>query len=271
MAQKREERRMLFDTSGRRKRVIQVVYAILALLMGASLFLVIGPFNLGELVGNSSGGAGSASQVFDEQVERIEGRLARNPRDEQLLLTLTRAEINAGNARLEPGAEGEVPKVTPDAQDHFEAASEAWNRYLKQAGEDPSPAAAQLIGQTFFQLAESSASLLQSVEFIARATKAQRIAAEEQPTANALSTLAIYEYFNGNYAAGDKVAKRVTAMASSKAEVEGVEKQLNEYRSRSKQFDRQKKELERVQRQANKEQLQNPLGGIGGAGESPGG
>ena len=51
---------MLFDIRGRRKHVVRVVYAILALLMGASLFLVVGPFSIGSLVGN--GGATDASQ-----------------------------------------------------------------------------------------------------------------------------------------------------------------------------------------------------------------
>ncbi len=74
------ERRMLFDTRGKRKHVIRVVYAILALLMGASLFLVVGPFNLAELTGGSDGG--SANEVFEEQAERIEGRLAKDPQDE---------------------------------------------------------------------------------------------------------------------------------------------------------------------------------------------
>ena len=44
------ERRMLFDLRGRRKNVVKVVYAILAVMMGASLFLVVGPVNIGELL-----------------------------------------------------------------------------------------------------------------------------------------------------------------------------------------------------------------------------
>ncbi|HEX7293467.1 MAG TPA: hypothetical protein VF259_02880, partial [Solirubrobacterales bacterium] len=59
------ERRMLFDTRGRRRHVIRVVYAVLALLMGASLFLVVGPFNLGELGG--SGASSSANEVLEER------------------------------------------------------------------------------------------------------------------------------------------------------------------------------------------------------------
>ena len=72
------ERRMLFDIRGRRKHVVRVVYAILALLMGASLFLVVGPVNIGSLVGNEQHDS-SASKVLDEQAERIERKLRNEP------------------------------------------------------------------------------------------------------------------------------------------------------------------------------------------------
>ena len=42
MAQGGKEHRMVFDIRGRRKHVVKVVYAVLAVLMGASLFLVVG-------------------------------------------------------------------------------------------------------------------------------------------------------------------------------------------------------------------------------------
>lgn len=259
MAQKSGERRLLFDTRGKRKHVIRVVYAILALLMGASLFLVIGPVNIGELVGNSSSG-GSAAEVLDEQVERVERRVAKDPQNAQLLLTLTRAQISAGNAKVEVVSETEAPTLTPEARDDFEAASETWSRYLKQAGKEPSATAAQLVGAILFQMAESSTSVNEAVEYVAKGTKAQKVAAEANPNLNSLSTLAIYQYFNGEYAAGDKSTKQAAAEASSKAEAKGIEKQLAEYRKNSKAFNKQKKELAKVQSQVNKEQLQSPLG-----------
>lgn len=256
------EHRMLFDTRGKRKHVIRVVYAILALLMGASLFLVVGPFNLAELTGGSSGG--DASEVFEDQAERIEGRLAKNPQDEQLLLALTRARINSGNAQLETTAEGEVPTATLEARNEFDAASEAWSRYLKQAGDEASPTAAQLVASTFFQLAESgSLSLGEVEENIARAAQAQRIAAEQQPSTGSLSSLAIYEYFDGNFAAGDEATKQITAKANTKAEAKNIEKQLNEYRKRAEQFQKGLKQAAKVEQRGGKEALQNPfsLGG----------
>ncbi|MET0305861.1 MAG: hypothetical protein ABW196_06485 [Solirubrobacterales bacterium] len=260
------ERRMLFDTRGKRKHVIRVVYAILALLMGASLFLVVGPFNLAELTGGSSGS--SASEVFREQAENVEKRLAKDPQNEQMLLTLTRARINAGTAEIEAVAETEAPTVSTEGRKEFTAALEAWNRYLKQAGDEPSATGAQLVGLAFFRLAEAGTTVPEVAESVATATRAQRIAAEQRPSINSLSTLAIYEYFNGEFAAGDKTAKRAAAEAASKAEAKAVEKQLAEYRKNSQAFAKQKKEVAKSQGQAGKEALQNPFG-LGGT--TPGG
>jgi hypothetical protein len=266
------ERRMLFDTSGRRKRVIQVVYALLALLMGGSLFLVIGPFNLGELVGSSTS-SGSASEVFEEQVERVEGRLAKDPDNEQMLLTLMRAEINSGNAKVEPVAEGETATIPPEARTDFAAASETWKRYLKAVGDDPNPSAALLVAGTFFRVAESGASSLSEIRGnVKLAAEAQRIAAEAQPNVGTLrSTLAIYEFFNGNFAEGDRLTKQVTAEASSKQEAKAIEAQLDEYRKSAKQYLQGVQETLKQERQAGKENLQNPFSGLGGASAPPGG
>jgi len=254
---------MVFDTRGRRKNVIRVVYAILALLMGASLFVAVGPFNIAELVGN--GGTSSASEVLDEQSERIEGRLAKDPDNEQLLLALARTRIAAGNAQIEPGTETSTPIVPAAAQDDFAAALVAWDSYLEQAGDKPNPSAAQLVAGTFFQLAESGSSTLAEIEEnVGKAAEAQQIVAEQQPSIGSLSSLAIYEYFNGNFAAGDKATKQATALAPSKAEGKNVEKQLGEYRKRARQFVKQAEQFAKAQPNAAKEQLQNPLGGLGG-------
>jgi len=259
------ERRLVFDTRGKRKHVVRVVYAILALLMGGSLFLVVGPVNIGALIGNSTS-TGSASKLFEEQAERIEGRLAKDPNNEQLLLALARARISSGNAQAEFASETATPTVGPEARKELDAGYEAWTRYLKQAKE-PSPTAAQLVGGTFFKLAESANSVLEAEENVARATKAQRVAAEQSPSVGSLSTLAIYQFYNGEYAGGDRTVKKAAAQVPSKAEVKNVEKQLAEFRKRSKAFAKQKKELAKVQKEVGKEQLKNPLG-LGGA--SPG-
>jgi hypothetical protein len=262
------ERRMLFDTRGKRKHVIRVVYAILALLMGASLFLVVGPFNLANILGGSSSTT-SAAKVLHEQAERIERRLAKSPDDEQLLLALTRARINAGNAQIEQEFASEAPTITTEAKKDFEAASESWIRYLKVADE-PSPTGAQLVASTYFRQAEGSTTVREAQENVSRAAKAQQIAAEQAPNLGSLSTLAIYAYFAGNFAAGDKATEQATAEAGSKAEAKSIEKQLAEFRKRGEAFAKQKKETAKLESKANKESLESPFGGFGG-GPSPGG
>ncbi len=255
---------MVFDTRGRRKNVVKVVYAVLALLMGGSLFLTVGPFNLSEIVGNS--GSGSASEVYDEQVERLEGQLAKAPKDENLLLALTRAEISAGNARTGTELEGETPQLPRDARDDYQAALDAWNRYLKQAGDEPNPVAAQLVAQTFFTLSERGSYTLEEVETNGSAAlRAQQIAAEVRPSLNTLSNLALYEYFYGDLKAGDAATKRALASTPSKEEAKNIKKQLTEFRKQGGEY---QKSLARFKAQQQKgggqgEPFQNPfsLGG----------
>ncbi len=260
------ERRLLFDTRGKRRHVIRVVYAILALLMGGSLFLVVGPVNIAELLGNNQSSSSSAASVLHEQAERIERRLAKDPTNEALLLSATRTRIAAGNAQVEVGGEGEAPVVPESAHSDFEMALVSWNGYLKQAGDEPSASAAQLVAGTFFRLAESGSRSLEEIQLNVRnAVVAQRIAARQQPTLGSLSSLAIYEYFSGNPAAGDKAAKRAAAAVPSKTEAKGIEKQLAEYRKRGLQFDKQVEQAAKLeQKAAPKEELQNPFGGLGG-------
>jgi hypothetical protein len=254
------ERRMLFDIRGRRRHVVRVVYAILALLMGASLFLVVGPFNLGNLVGDSST---SPSKVLDEQAERIERKLLRDPNNEALLLSLTRTRIAAGNSLSEVNPETGATLLTTEGLQELNQAVEAWAGYLKQTKE-PNPSAALLVSSAYFSLAEASGSIEQALGNIKKAADTQRIAAEAQPSINSLTTLAIYEYYTGNFAAGDKATKEAKAKATSKSEAKEIDKQMTAYRVRGKQFQQQKKEIAKQEGAQRKEALENPLGGLSG-------
>lgn len=256
------ERRMLFDVRGRRRRVIQVAYVVLAFLMVASLFFVVGPFNVGELVGQ--GGTSSAAKVLDEQAERIESRLAKDPTNEALLLSLTRARISAGNARVEVDPTTGTQKTPAEARTEFERAARSWERYLSQAGPKASPTAAQLVAGTYFSLAQAGSTADEIDSNVKKAAAAQRIAAAGRPNVGTLSTLAIYQYFSGDFAAGDKTAKQAERRAPSKMEGMSVMKQLAEYRKRGKDYAKQKAKFVKQERERGKEALENPLGGLAG-------
>jgi hypothetical protein len=262
------ERRMLFDIRGRRKHVVRVVYAILALLMGASLFLVVGPFSIGNLVGNGS--STSAAKVLQEQAERTEQKLRREPENETLLLALTRQRVSAANSLTEVNSETGATELTPEGHQELERGIEAWGSYLQQAKE-PRANTALLVANGYFKLAESPGNGIEEVvENVEGAAKAQRLAAEAQPTINSLTTLAIYEYYAGNFAAGDKAVAEAEAKAPSKAEAKEVGKQMAEFRKRGEAFEAQKKEAEKEEAKFGKERLQNPLGGLSGGSGSLG-
>ncbi len=252
---------MLFDIRGRRRHVIRVVYAVLALLMGASLFLVVGPFSIADLIG--TGGTTSASKVLDEQAERIEGRLRLEPDNEALLVSLARTRIAAGNSLTETNPQTGAQVLTTEGQEEMSRAAEAWSRYLELT-DSPSPSSALLVAGAYFSVAESSTNFEEVGESIDGAAAAQRIAAEARPNLGTLSTLAIYEYYAGNFAAGDKAAKRATNLTSTKAEAKEVREQMSEFRQQGVSFKRQKQQIEKAEGERGKESLQNPFGGLGG-------
>jgi hypothetical protein len=253
---------MLFDIRGRRKHVVRVVYAILALLMGASLFLVVGPVNIGSLVG--TGGTTSPSKVLHEQAERIEEKLVRDPNNEAQLLALTRVWISAANSETETNPETGATFYTPEGRQDLERGTQAWALYQERAKE-PKASAALLASRSYFGLAETSPSFEEIEELVEKAADTQRLAAELQPTINSLTTLAIYEYYNGDFAAGDKATKEAAAKAATKEEAKEVKKQMAEFRQRGKAFEAQKKAFEKEEKTIGKERLENPLEGLGGS------
>jgi len=254
---------MLFDIRGRRRHVVRVVYAILALLMGASLFLVVGPFNIGNLVGSS--GSTNASQALNEQAKRIELKLRTEPDNEDLLTALTRTRIAAGNALTEVSPETGAKILAPEGQQEFEQAAATWDRYLEQAN-SVSASVAPLMASAFFTLAETSSGFEEVVANIDEAAATQNLAAEARPTVNSLSTLAIYEYYAGNFEAGDEAAKKAAAKAP-KAEAKEVKKKIAQWRPRAKSFQQQKQEFAEQEKKQGKEALKNPFSGLGGVGE----
>lgn len=257
---------MVFDIRGKRKHVVKFVYAILALLMASSLFLVVGP-NLGGIFSNS-GNSTSAATVLEEQAENIERRLKKSPEDEDLLAALVRARINAGNASIKTDPSTGAREVSHESLTQFAKGGEAWERYLKATGKNPKSIIAQLAATAYFTSAEFAPFGNQTKLNLQSAAAAQSFAAKLDPTINSVSTLAFDQYFALDFPAGDKTAKQAAGLAESKAEAKSVEKQLVEIRKRAKAYAKQQKEFAKAQSGSGKETLENPLGGLSGGGTS---
>jgi hypothetical protein len=270
MASGGNEHRMVFDIRGKRRHVVKFVYAILALLMGASLFLLAGP-GIGGLF-SSGNSVSSATAQFEEQAERIEHKLVKSPEDPELLLALTKTRINAGNSAVEQTSTGElVPTV--ESQQQLQKASAAWSEYL-EATSEPSAGGAQLAANALFSLAQTSRTTAEAEANIKAASEAQKIVADARPDLNTLSTYALYTLFTFDYAAAEKANEEASKLTTSKFQREELEKNFEAVKKRAEEFQKQIAEASKAAKQgakagANPESLENPLGaGLGGTGSS---
>lgn len=267
MAQGSNEHRMVFDIRGRRRHVIKVVYALLALLMAGSLFLVTGAINISSIFGSASSSE-SAVTSLEKQAENVEAKLAKSPGDEDLLAGLTRTRISVANAMVTNGA-FESQGGAEEAQQQFAQASEAWSNYLK-AAKEPSPGLAIQVAPALFELANLSVQLSSNVEAALEnakaATEAQKIVAKARPSLNSYSTLAIYMLFTQNYKAAEEAIEKATGFANTKFERESIENKYGEVEKNAKKFGQELKAEKAAQsKSAGKETLENPLQGLDGA------
>jgi hypothetical protein len=122
---------MLFDLRGRRRRVVQVVYLTLALLLGGGLVLFgIGGDVSGGLLNAFEGGGGqSGDEVTENRIDRQEERLRANPRNEAVLATLVRDYYSLATQQRDSGTVG----FPEDARDELQRAGQYWQRYVDSA------------------------------------------------------------------------------------------------------------------------------------------
>ena len=132
------ERRMVFDIRRTTRHVVKVVYAILALLMGASLFLVVGPVNIGSIFGIERQRQQRRRASSKNRPRRIERKLKKEPRRRRAA-----AGPDPGPDQRRQRAGGSQLRNRRDrlhrrkSSQQLQAASEAWSKYLK-ATDEPS-------------------------------------------------------------------------------------------------------------------------------------
>jgi hypothetical protein len=242
--------------------VVKFVYAILALLMFGSLFLVTGAVNISSIFGSSSSGESAASS-FEKQAENIEVKLAKTPGDEDLLASLTRTRVNTANAMITGGA-GESQGGVEEVEHQLALANENWSEYLA-ATSKPSPGLAVQVAPALFQQAELSSTSAEALERTKVASEAQQIVAEGRPSLNSFSTLAFYTLFTQNYKAANEAIEKATGYANTKFERESIENKFQEVEKNAKEFGKAlKAEKATASKSAGKESLESPFQGLGG-------
>ena len=170
---------MLFDLqSPGRRRIIKVVYSILAILLAVGLVgFGIGSDATGGISDIFSSG-GSADTGFEDEIDDAEEKAEANPKDAAAQLELVTLYIQQGDSQLDADEATGQTIVTSDAADSYNAAADAWAAYLALKPPKPDNGAALRIANTFFLLAQNSTSAVEARVQIENAAEAQQVAAD---------------------------------------------------------------------------------------------
>jgi hypothetical protein len=207
---------MLFDLRGRRRRLVQATYLMLALLLGGGLVLFgIGGDVSGGLFNafEGDGGGGDATQAVEEQIDRQEQRLARDPQNAAVLAALTRSYYNLAAAQIPSGG-----TFTDEAKADLRRAAAYWDRY-REAAERPDPSLAGLAVQMFDPTA------LNQPE---RAMQAALIVAERTDDPNAYLRVVQYATLAGDERTSDLAGQQAVELAP-KDQRQAVRQQLKAF------------------------------------------
>ena len=262
------ESRMLFDLRGKRKRVIQVIYVLLALVMVASLIVIGLP---GGGIQNTNQADIDIAEASIERAENLENRVQASPDALGARAELIRARTSAGNtlSELDPNTGQAV--VTPQAAEQFDLAAEAWDDYLKATKGKPDPAVALLMAQTFSSLSiggtvarfeSNSQDAVKAQEIVVE--NAEKLFKQEEGPAptNQLLQLAYYQYLAQQPDEADATRKRALASVDT-AERKALNQQLSQAEEQGVFIAKQLKQAEKQAKQDGGKSLQEPAGSLG--------
>jgi hypothetical protein len=196
---------MLFDLRGKgRRRVIKVVYVMLAILLGGGLVL----FGIG---GETSGGlvdaiTGTPSNTGDDDAKKeaaaASKRVKANPNDAAAWSELTRARVKV--AQSGDLYDSNTGVYTDAGKEKLRLAVSSWERYLALETENTDDKAS---------LASRMVRVFASLNDLTAAARAQEIIAESRDSLGAYSRLAELSYAAGQMRKGDLAAEKAIAKA----------------------------------------------------------
>src|SRR4051794_9845105 len=208
---------MLFDLQGKRRRLVQATYLILAILMGGGLVL----FGVGSgdisgglfdaITGKDSNSNSAANSAVDKRIKRDLAALKINAKNQAALADLVRSHYQLATDDADPntGAFGATGKA------ELHKASAAWDRYVTVAPK-PSDSLASLMLQAYSEGGLNDAG---------KAASAAELIANARPSAQAYLTLTTYAAKAGQTRKADLAGQKAVDLAP-KAQKKFVKKQV---------------------------------------------
>ena len=191
---------MLFDLKGRRRRVVQGTYLLLAVLMGGGLVLFgIGGDVSGGLFDAFSDRSNSGSDLVSDRIDKNEEKVAANPKDQAALQALVRDWYQAANEEADPNTR----QYTDEGKDRLAKADEAWQLYLA-ADKTPEASLAALMVQVYSP---------EALNKPAEGATAAEIVATDQKSAQAYLQLVQFAALAGQDRKADLAGKKAVELA----------------------------------------------------------
>lgn len=199
---------MLFDLrAGGRRRLVQAIYLMLAILLGGGLVLFgIGGEVAGGLVDafREDSSRSNATQQLEERLDEQEKRLQTNPNSQAALAEIAKLHYQIAGAG--ENFNQEQGRFTASGLAELRQAERAWNRYLATEPDPVESGVAIQMVQVF-----SQAGLNKPDE----AVKAMELYIDERPESSGLfAQLAQLSYLAGQNRKGDLAADRAVELAN---------------------------------------------------------
>ena len=260
---------MIFDLkSGKRKRVVQVVFGFLAFIF----FISFVGFGIGsDLSGGifdaiGLGGSGSNDDVestYEQQIDDAEKKLDTDPKDPNALTDLARYRFLAGQENLSFDEETGVATFTEETKAEWDKALDAWEDLTK---DPPSKldiqVASQMICAYVPPLPQCALQAPVDSLNLKGAAATQELVAKQENDAPSYAQLAQFYYFDGDVKAGDEARDKALSLADD-AEGKQLEKGLEQLRTEAEKFVKQQQAAAEAGDTDADPQLENPFGGIG--------
>jgi hypothetical protein len=196
---------MLFDLRGRgRRRTVQGIYLMLALLMGGGLvFFGIGGATSGGLLDAfKSGGGGSSSKVYEKQVKTAQRQVDLRPQDPAAWANLTRVRYQAATGM---GYDQTTGAFSAKGRQQLAAAGQSWDKYLALNPKKPDDSLASLMVQGYGPA---------GLDKPAKAVEAMEVLVGARPPSAALyGQLAQLAYMAGQSRKGDLASDKAVSLA----------------------------------------------------------
>jgi hypothetical protein len=186
---------MLFDLKGKRRRTVQGVYLMLAVLMGAGLVL----FGIGSSVNGGLGdlfkggnGSNQANQTIQKKIDAAEKTLQANPKNAAALAQVVRGHYQLATATADP----QTSEFTKDSRPDLVASTAAWKRY-EATVKKPDLSLTQTAIQAYDGLGRLTANPSDAKPFWAGASDATEVVASAKPSSRNYITLLLYATLAG--------------------------------------------------------------------------